>query len=99
MNINTTIRLYRKAIGLTQRELARRCGLSNTAINFVENGRTGLSFSAFERICNALGTSPAFIFILNATKKDLEMFEPALRDQLLSQALEKLQKCEEDSKK
>jgi phage repressor protein C with HTH and peptisase S24 domain len=50
--------------GLSQRELARRAGLSLTIINMIASGRypAGTAISSFDKLATALGTSIAELF-------------------------------------
>lgn len=54
MSIGRTIRARRKQLGLTQRELGARCGLSGAAIGSYESGHTRPRRRAMERIARAL---------------------------------------------
>ena len=47
----------RKALGLTQKELAERIGRERTYINRIEKGETDMQLSTFLRIASALGIS------------------------------------------
>lgn len=49
------LRDRRKALGLTQKELAERVGRNRTYINRIEKGETDLQLSSFFRIADALG--------------------------------------------
>lgn len=49
------LRDRRKALGMTQKELAERVGRNRTYINRIEKGETDLQLSSFFRIADALG--------------------------------------------
>lgn len=49
------LRERRKALGLTQKELAERIGRDRTYINRIEKGETDMQLSSFLRISDALG--------------------------------------------
>ncbi len=49
-----SIRVMRLKMGMTQRELARMCGVSTSMINQVESGRSKPSYDTARRIFNAL---------------------------------------------
>ena len=49
------LRERRKALGITQKELAERVGRDRTYINRIERGETDLQLSSFIRIIDALG--------------------------------------------
>lgn len=55
MELRQEIRARRAALRLTQKALAKRCGLANGTICAFEAGRGKLSPDALERICAALG--------------------------------------------
>jgi transcriptional regulator with XRE-family HTH domain len=45
----------RKELKITQKEMAKKIGISATQYNLVENGKRNTSFSTFERLLNELG--------------------------------------------
>lgn len=49
------IRETRKAQGLTQGDLARKAGLSQQSISFIEQGYVNISLRTLKKICDALG--------------------------------------------
>lgn len=52
------IKKRRKEIGMTQRELAEKCGYTDhTTINKIENGLVDVTFKRLEQIASALDTS------------------------------------------
>ena len=53
--IANRIKSLRVEAGLSQAELARRAGLSKTALNNIETGKSGPSLENFNRILGALG--------------------------------------------
>ena len=65
MTIGEMIRKYRESMGLSQREFALRCGLSNVTISMYEkngmNPKTGrpynIEFETYLRLANAMGIS------------------------------------------
>ena len=57
--LGNAIRTRRWALGMTQQELAGRCGISFQQIQKYENGANRISFSRLAQIANALGTSVA----------------------------------------
>lgn len=63
MKIGDRIRIYREEHGLSQRAFARRCGLSNAQINFLERGygNSGKpfepTFDTVRKVARAMGTS------------------------------------------
>lgn len=57
--LGNAIRARRWALGMTQHELAGRCGISFQQIQKYENGANRISFSRLAQIADALGTSVA----------------------------------------
>lgn len=52
------IRKRRKELGMTQRELAEKCGYTDhTTINKIENGLVDITFKRLEQIAAALETT------------------------------------------
>ena len=52
------IRKRRKEIGMTQKELAEKCGYTDhTTINKIENGLVDITFKRLEQIAAALDTT------------------------------------------
>lgn len=49
------LRVRRKELGMTQKELAEKVGRERTYINRIEKGETDLQLSSFIRIADALG--------------------------------------------
>ena len=52
--VGKRIRKYREEAGLSQEELAHRCGLYRTYIGHLENGRYSPSAYILVRICKSL---------------------------------------------
>ena len=57
MNPYTAIRKTRLRAGLTQAELARRVGTTQSAISRLESGRVRPSLATLERLANACGAT------------------------------------------
>ncbi len=54
--IGRLVRMRRHRVGLTQRQLERLCGIDQTVISRLENGRLGgLRWSRFASLVEALG--------------------------------------------
>lgn len=56
--IGARVRAARKSLGLSQEELAERCGCSSVFISHVELGHASPSFQLFLHICGALEITP-----------------------------------------
>jgi transcriptional regulator with XRE-family HTH domain len=62
MNLGKTIKTVRTRLGLTQRALAARVGITPTYLCLVENGRREPGAALVRSICSALGVPPEIIF-------------------------------------
>ncbi|MBC8985046.1 helix-turn-helix transcriptional regulator [Pedobacter sp. N36a] len=52
--VGENVRAIRKALGLTQDELANRCSVNSAKISKIENARTDYMFSTLLEICEGL---------------------------------------------
>ncbi len=60
--VGDRIKQLRKAAGMTQKELAKRCGYSSlTTINKIELGINSVPLSVVEKIAAVFGVSPSYI--------------------------------------
>lgn len=53
--VGGNLKKIRQHLGITQEELALRCGLTQGYINFLENGKRGYTERSLEKIAIALG--------------------------------------------
>lgn len=53
--IGARIAELRKYLGMTQEDLAAKCGLQRTTVSKIERGRFSVSVDMLSRICGALG--------------------------------------------
>jgi len=53
--VGSNLKKMRQRLGITQGELALRCGLTQGYINFLENGKRGYTERSLEKIAIALG--------------------------------------------
>ena len=56
------IRVLRKRAGLSQEQLALKCGLDRTYIGGVERGERNISIVNIEKIANAMDLTPKDLF-------------------------------------
>jgi transcriptional regulator with XRE-family HTH domain len=64
-DIGSRLKLVRQIFGLTQRELARRAGVTNGAISLIEQNRVSPSISSLKKILDGIPLSLADFFTLN----------------------------------
>lgn len=62
-NFGDCVRTTRLALGLSQEKLALDCGLDRTYISSVERGRRNVSLINIHKLADALGVSPADLFL------------------------------------
>lgn len=55
LRIGSRLRELREAQGLTSTQLAEKCGLTQSTISKVENGKWSVSLDILSKICEALG--------------------------------------------
>jgi transcriptional regulator with XRE-family HTH domain len=76
-DIGTRLRTVRQTYGLTQRELARRAGVTNGAISLIEQNRVSPSISSLKKILDGIPLSLADFFTLNFAPSDSVFFTAA----------------------
>ncbi len=73
MNIGAAIKTIRKQRGITQEELAEKCGISRTAISFIESGTNRPHEYNLEAICLALEITVGILHIIALDKEDMPL--------------------------
>lgn len=63
-SLGATIKALRRLRGLTQQQLADRCGLSRTSVTNIELGRHSLTQESIVAIADALGYDVQIKFVL-----------------------------------
>lgn len=63
-DLGARLRHLRRRLGLSQRELARRAGVTNSSISLIESGRSNPSVGALKRILDGAPISLAEFFAL-----------------------------------
>ena len=71
MNIGQAISEIRKKKGITQKELAKECGLSVTAIVNIEKGKCFPSKTSISSICQSLGVAVSVLMVYSITEEDV----------------------------
>jgi len=62
MAIYLRLREFRRALGLTQSELAARAGIRRATVSRLENSRiTSIDLSVLEKLANLLRVEPGFL--------------------------------------
>lgn len=61
--MNNQIRSLRMEKGLSQEELARRCGVTRQTVNAIENNKYDPTLSLAFRLADALGTTVDALFL------------------------------------
>src|SRR5579862_4850068 len=69
-NVGQRLRQRRLRLGLSQRELARRAGVSNATISMIEANRVSPSVAALKQILSALGAGIADFFASAEEERD-----------------------------
>ena len=58
------VRELRKALGLTQAEVAERAGVRRATVNRIENAKvTAVDLDVLEKLADVLGVEPGFIIV------------------------------------
>lgn len=73
-DIGSRLRTVRQIYGLTQRELARRAGVTNGAISLIEQNRVSPSISSLKKILDGVPLSLADFFTLTFIASDKLFF-------------------------
>lgn len=60
-DVNHRVREIRKELGLTQKDLAERLGLTFSALSDIERGKNGLSFDVVKGLIMSVGVNPYYL--------------------------------------
>jgi transcriptional regulator with XRE-family HTH domain len=78
-NINTTIgkkvRSIRQANGISQIALAKKAGIAQSTLSYIENGRKNPQFETLAAICKALNISMLELLTYNEPDIGFKLFE------------------------
>lgn len=69
--IGNRIRKYRKKLGINQKELAKRIGVSNGRVSNWEQGLNRPDADMLAELCHALNVSPSSLLGVKLTKDEL----------------------------
>lgn len=56
--VATNLRKLRKELGISQEDLAERCGLHRTYVGAIERSERNITLQTLERLAKSLGVSP-----------------------------------------
>ncbi|MBP9181636.1 MAG: helix-turn-helix domain-containing protein [Fuscovulum sp.] len=76
LQIGRRIRMVRESVGLSQRELARRSGITNATISLIEQDSHAPSVTSLHRILSAIPMSLADFFALPVYRKNVLFYRP-----------------------
>lgn len=94
MNVGQAIRTLRLKQGMSQRELAEKCGMSVNGVSLLETGRRFPPKATVERLCRAFGIPQSYLMLATIEENDIPeekrvlyraLVEP-LRDELLEKS-------------
>lgn len=77
MNVGHRLRLARAACGLTQRELAKRAGVTNGLISMIEQNRSSPSVASLKRILDAVPMTFSEFFSKEYSGEDKVFYKSA----------------------
>lgn len=92
MDIGQAIRELRKSQGMTQPQLAMRCGMSVNSVCMLETGKHFPSKCTIEKLCRAFGIPQSYFMLSTIEESDIPkekrvlyraLLKP-LRDELIS---------------
>jgi transcriptional regulator with XRE-family HTH domain len=76
-DIGARLRLIRQQQGLSQRELARRAGVTNTTISLIEKNKSSPSISSLKKVLDGIPMSLAEFFALDVSPGEEIFFRAA----------------------
>jgi transcriptional regulator with XRE-family HTH domain len=82
--IGLRIRSRRKAIGVTQKQLAEMIGVTFQQVQKYESGKSRIGLSTFVKICTGLRTSPNYFFDIFVFNDDVISIDADLEKKLLA---------------
>lgn len=74
--VGARLRTLREKMGLSQRELAKRAGVTNTTISLIEQEAHAPSLASLHRILSAVPISMADFFALPASQQNVMFYDP-----------------------
>lgn len=93
MDIGIAIRTLRLKMGMTQRQLAEKCGMNDQTVSDWETGKAWPSKGSAERVCEALGVPTSYLMLASVEEEDVpeerRMLYKALLEPLRHELLKK----------
>ena len=71
MDIGQAIKELRVRQGLTQGQLAERCGMSTTSVSELETGKTMPPKATIEKLCRAFGIPVSYMLMAAIEEQDI----------------------------
>ena len=71
MNIGVAIKYVRNQVGISQEDLSKKCGISQTSISQIENGIKSPSKKTVKKICSVLQVPEAVLYIIGIENADI----------------------------
>jgi len=88
MNIGVAIKFVRNQLGISQEELSKKTGISQTSISQIENGIKAPSKKTISKICNVLQIPEAVLYIVGIENTDFPNSRKELFNELFPQIKE-----------
>ncbi|MCJ8299010.1 MAG: helix-turn-helix domain-containing protein, partial [Pseudomonadales bacterium] len=88
MEVGDKLKTIRKMHGLSQRELAKRVGLTNSTISMIESNAVSPSISSLKRILSGVSMSIPEFFTLNFEQQSQVVFREEQLENSGSEAIE-----------
>lgn len=71
MDLGNAVKTIRKKKNITQKELAKLCGISTNTICSIENGVTSPTKSSITKICKALNIPESYLLLFGISEEDI----------------------------
>ena len=75
-NLGSRLRAVRKATGLSQRELAKRAGVTNSTISLIEQDRVSPSVGSLKKVLDGIPMTMADFFTIGVDEDKSKIFFP-----------------------
>lgn len=75
-DVGPRLRALRTLRGISQRELAKRCGVTHSSLSLIEQGKVSPSVSSLKKILDAIPISVGDFFTLDMENRDQVFYSP-----------------------